>query len=145
MILATVWGLQSKVLENKMYPFDAQVRGPNAARAHHRFLKDVLYGLHVFTIDDPCSSLWETVRRHTFSPIAQTASPRPQKGFPEPFKRDPKTLLWSLRKPLENAPKTEHQKKSLFAPATDRGICWFRALDPGNGTPVIYRYVYIYT
>ena len=54
--------------------------------------------------------------------------------------RDPKTLLWSLRKHPENAPETGHPNKSLFAPGTHRGDCCLRVLDPGNGTTVIYRY-----
>ena len=103
-----------------------------------------MYGLHVFAIADRCSSLHETLQTKAFSHTSQTPGLRPEKEVPEASKGHPKTLLWNLQKPLENAPKTDHRKNSLFAPATNRGICCLRALDPGNGTPIIYRYIYIY-
>ena len=143
-MLGTFWRPQDKLLETKMDPFGTHVGGHRPSRAPLRFLKDVLYGLHGFAIEDPCSSLRETGRGNTFSHTSHNPAPTAQNKVPEPSKRDPKTLIWSLRTPLENGPETGHQEKSLFAPATHRGECCFRALDPGNGTPVIYRYIYIY-
>ena len=140
-MLGTVWKLQNQLLGTKIKAFETHVGGVGPSEAHLRFLKDVLYGLHVFAIQDVCSSLQETLQDNTFSHPSQTPGLRPEKRVPEPSKRDPKTLLWSLRKHSENDPETGHAKKSLFAPGTNRGICCLRALDPGNGTTIIYRYI----
>ena len=82
-----------------------------AVSAHLRFLKDVLYDLHVFAIQDLCSSLHETLQKKTFSHTSQTPGLIPEKKIPELSKKPTKTLPWSLQKPLENTPETEHQEK----------------------------------
>ena len=82
-----------------------------AVSAHLRFLKDVLYGLHVFAIGDLCSSLHETLQKKTFSHTSQTPGLRTEKRLPEASKRDPKTLLGSLWKHPENGPETGHEEK----------------------------------
>ena len=140
-MLGTVWNLQNELSEGKIEAFGTHVGDFGPSEANLRFLKDVLYGLHVFAIQDLCSSLQETRQKTTFSHTSHNPAPRAQKGVPEPSKRDPKTLLWSLWKHPEQASKTWYPKKSLFALGTPRGICCLRALDPGNGTTFIYRYI----
>ena len=117
--------------------------GHKPLSAHLRFLKDVLYGLHGFAREDSCFSNQKTCQENMFSHAARSLRPKPQKALPEPSKRDPKTLLWDLWRHVAKASKTGHLKKSLLSPGTSRGICCFRALGPGNGTPIIYRYMYI--
>ena len=132
------------VLRPKMDALETHVGGHKPLSAHLRFLEDVLYGLHVFAIEDRCSSHQETLPKTTFSDISQTPGLRAEKDVPEASKGDPKTLSWGLRKSLENGPETGHQKKSLFAPVTPRGECCLRVLDLENGTAFIYIYIYIY-
>ena len=140
-MLGTVWKIQDKLLGTKMNAFGTHVGGHRPSRAPLRFLKDVLYGLHGFAIEDTCSSLQETDRKNTFSHAAQNLCPRTQKEVPEASKRDPKTLLWGLWRHPEKDSETDHRKKSLFALEAPQGICSLRVLGPGNGTPVIYRYI----
>ena len=118
-----------------------------------QFLKDVLYGLHGFAIADPSSYSKKRTRKHFFTCCTNHLS-EGTKSVLEPIKMTPKTVLWRLCKQPDETSKTGHQKKSLFAPGTPRGVCCFRFLDPGNGTLVIYidmyiclylnRYIYIY-
>ena len=99
------------LLRSKMDALQTHVGGHKAMSAHLRFLKDVLYDLHVFAIQDLCSSLHETLQKKTFSHTSRTPGLIPEKKFPEPPKRHPKIRLWSLQKPLENTPETEHHEK----------------------------------
>ena len=59
-MLGTVWNLQEKPLGAKMKAFGIRVGGFGPSEAHLRRLKDVLYGLHVFAIQDVRSSLPKT-------------------------------------------------------------------------------------
>ena len=143
-MLATVWSLQSKLLRTKIEASGILLGGPRPLKAHRRFLRDVLYGLHGFARGDPCSSLPETSQKNTFSHAAQDLSPILQKTVLEPSKSDSKTLLSDLWIHPESDSETEYLKKLFFALSTPRGICCLRAPDPGNGTTITYRYIHVY-
>ena len=132
------------VLRPKMDALETHVGGHKPLSVHLRFLKDVLYGLHVFATEDRCSSLQETLPKTTFSDTSQTPNLRAEIEVPKASKKNPKTLSWGLRKCLENSPETGLPKKSLFAPVTPRGEYWFRGLDLENGTTNIYIYIDVY-
>ena len=76
-----------------------------------------------------------------FSHAARSLRSKPQKAVTEPSKNDLKTCLWSVWRHPEQASESEHPKKWLLTPGTPWGICCFRALGPGNGTLIIYRYL----
>ena len=105
------------------------MRGTKPSEAHLRFLKDVLYGLHVSAIEDHCSSLQETLQKKTFSHPGQAPALRPGKKDPGNLEKEPQNTSLEPSELLENGPKTGHQKKSLFAPGTPRGECSLRVLD----------------
>ena len=94
-----------------MDALETHVGGHKPFRAHLRFVKDVLYGLHVLAIEDRCSSFQETLPKTTFSDTSQTPGLRAEKEVPEASKTDPKTLFWSLQKSLENGPKNGYKEK----------------------------------
>ena len=110
-MLGPVWNLQNELLENKIEAFGTHVGDFGPSEANLRFLKDVLYGLHVFAIEGRCSSLQEALQNTAFSHAAQCPAPGTQNKLPEPSKRDPKTLLESLQKQPENGPETGHEEK----------------------------------
>ena len=116
------------------------VGGHKPWSAHLRFLKDVLYGLHGFATKDTCSSLKKTHQKSMFSHSAESLCPKPQKLVLEPSKGTPKLRSGTSWRHPEQASKTDHLKKWLLSLLTNRGICCFRALDPRNGTPIIYRW-----
>ena len=60
-MLGTVWNLQNKLLGAKIEAFGTHVGDFGPSEANLRFLKDVLYGLHVFAIQDVSSSLHKTL------------------------------------------------------------------------------------
>ena len=120
-MLGTVWKLQKKLLGTKMDAFGTHVGGYRPSRAPLRFLKDVLYGLHGFAIEDTCSSLQETDRKNTFSHAAQNFCPRTQKEVPVVFKKDPKTLFWApWRHPRKNL-RNRSPKKIIFVSGNPMG------------------------
>ena len=85
-MLITVWKLQAKRLATKMDAFATHVEGHKPSRAHLRFFKDALYGLHGFAIEDPCSSLQETGPKNILSHAAQTLCLEPKKASGNPPK-----------------------------------------------------------
>ena len=60
-MLGTVSNLRNKLLGAKIEAFGTHVGGFGPSEANLRFLKDVLYGLHVFAIQDIFSSLHKTL------------------------------------------------------------------------------------
>ena len=113
-----------------------------AVSAHLRFLKDVLYGLHVFAIQDLCSSLHETLQKKTFSHTSQTPGLRSEKRIPEPSKRHPKTLHWRFRRQPEAASKLGAKKSDFLRWNLPRG---FGVFEPWTleKAPQLYIYIYI--
>ena len=104
-------------------------------------MKDVLYGLHGFAIQDPCSSLRETGRGNTFSHAAQTRCPSTQKEVQNPAKGIPKLLSEAFGSIQKRSPKPGTTKSDVLSPVAPRGIYCFRAPGPENGTLVIYLYI----
>ena len=60
-MLGTIWNLQNELLGPKIEVFGTHVGDFGPSEANLRFLKDVLYGLHVFAIQDVSSSLHKTL------------------------------------------------------------------------------------
>ena len=70
------------LLRPKMDALETHVGGHKPLSAHLRFLKDVLYGLHVFAIEARGLSLHEQSERRLFQILHKPLRPRSQKEVP---------------------------------------------------------------
>ena len=140
----TYWILPcwKQLLTTKSGYFSYNFRSPVCTSAYPWFSQDVLIILHVF--DNRQQRILAAKVLHVDNIFINFPSLclETQKTTSEGLQMPSQTSCLGLPKHVKWASEIRHRKIPFFAPGPFWEIPSLRAPGPGNGTPVIYRYMY---